>query len=261
MAYVNPLLGRWRSGGTVLATWLTVPDPLAAELLASCGWDAVIVDQQHGAAGPRELATLFMAIGAGGAWPLTRVPPGDTAAIGRSLDAGALGIVVPMVDTADEARAAIADCRYGTRGHRSYGPIRAGLVAGSADPEDLERVALIPQIETVSGLEHVDEIATVPGVDALLVGPADLALALEVPLDVGRRTAEQMERHGSAVARVREACGRAAVVPGIHCLEGESARRHLADGFRFVSVSTDASFLRTASTHALEVARGRRGRV
>ncbi|MGC8634899.1 MAG: HpcH/HpaI aldolase family protein [Candidatus Limnocylindrales bacterium] len=261
MAYINSLRERWGSGGAVLATWLTVPDPLVAELLAACGWDAVIVDQQHGAAGPRELATLFMAIQAGGAWPLTRVPPGDPAAIGRSLDAGALGVVVPMMDTADQATDAAAAFRYGTRGRRSYGPIRADLVAGSADPADLERAALIPQIETVSGLAHVDEIARVPGVDALLVGPADLALALDVPLDAARRTGEQVARHASAVARVRETCEAAAIAPGIHCLEGETARRYLADGFRLVSVATDASLLRSASTHALEVARGRHGRV
>jgi 4-hydroxy-2-oxoheptanedioate aldolase len=260
VAYVNALVERWRSGGAVLATWLTIPDPLVAELLAACGWDAVIVDQQHGAAGPRELTTLFMAIRSGGAWPLTRIPPADPAAIGRSLDAGALGVVVPMVDTADQAGAAAAAFRYGSRGRRSYGPIRADLVAGSTDPADLERAALIPQIETVSGLANVGEIARVPGVDALLVGPADLALALDVPLDAGRRTDEQAARHASAVTHVRETCDAAAVVPGIHCLEGETARHYLAEGFRFLSVATDVSFLRSASTHALEVARGRHGR-
>jgi 4-hydroxy-2-oxoheptanedioate aldolase len=257
MPYVNPLLERWRSGRPVLATWLSFPDPLVAELLASSGWDAVIVDQQHGAAGPRELASLFMAIEAGGSWPLTRVPPGDAAAIGRSLDVGALGIVVPMVNAADEARAAAAAFRYGTRGRRSYGPIRADLVVRSTDPEDLERAALIPQIETAAGLADVDAIVAVSGVNALLVGPADLALALDVPLDASRRTPGQARLHATAVARVREACGRAGVVPGIHALDGDAAAVRLGEGFRFVSISTDATFMRTASIRTLAAARGR----
>ncbi len=260
MAYVNPLRERWRAGEPVLATWLSLADPLMAELLASCGWDAVIVDQQHGAAGARELASLFMAIQAGGSWPLTRVPPADLAAIGRSLDMGALGIVVPMVNAADDARAAAAAFRYGTGGRRSYGPIRANLVVRSTDPVDLESPALIPQIETAAGLAEVDAIAGVPGVDALLVGPADLALALDVPLDASRRTPEQAGRHATAVAQVLEACGRAGVVPGIHVLDGDAAATRLGEGFRFVSVSTDAAFVRSASIHTLEAARGRRGR-
>ena len=258
MTYVNPVLDRWRSGGTVLATWLTVPDPLVAELLASIGWDAVILDQQHGAIGPGELATLAMAVQAGGAWPLTRVPPRDPAAIGRSLDAGVLGIVVPMIDVPDEARAAAAACRYGTRGRRSYGPIRADLVTGSGDPRDLESVALIPQIETAEGLSRVDEIAAVPGVDGLLVGPADLALALDVPLEVPARTPEQAARHAQAVERVRDSCRRAGVVPGIHTLDGTAARSRLDQGFRFVSVATDAAFLRATAARTLAEARGDR---
>ncbi len=116
MPYVNPLLERWRTGRPVLATWLSFPDPLVAELLASSGWDAVIVDQQHGAAGPRELASLFMAIQAGGSWPLTRVPPGDLsgdrplARRGRARHRRADG------EHCRRGTSAAAAFRYGTRG-------------------------------------------------------------------------------------------------------------------------------------------------
>ncbi|MDA8203137.1 MAG: aldolase/citrate lyase family protein [Chloroflexi bacterium] len=256
VTYVNPLLERWSSGGAVLATWLTVPDALVAELLASCGWDAIIIDQQHGTVGPSEVATLAMGIQAGGAWPLTRVPPRDPAAIGRSLDAGVLGIVVPMIDTPDDAADAAAAYRYGTRGRRSYGPIRGAIQAHSTDPLDLESAALIPQIETAAGLAVVGEIASVPGVDALLVGPADLALALDVPVTAALRTPEQAERHALAVTRVRAACERAGIVAGIHTLGGDAAHARLAEGFRFVSVATDAAFLRVEATRALRLARG-----
>ncbi len=251
----NPLVERWRSGGSVVATWLTVPDVVVAEILAASGADAVVVDQQHGRATSGELIALFLAIEGRGASAITRVPENAVAAIGRSLDAGSLGIVVPMVNTADEARAAVAACRHGAAGSRSYGPMRAHGLPGPSDPADLVRPALILQIETTTGLGNVEAIASVPGVDALLVGPNDLALSLGMPVVAAERTADEARRHAEAVERVRLACDVHGIAAGMYCTDGTSARSFLDRGFRFVSAATDSGILEAGVLREIERAR------
>jgi 4-hydroxy-2-oxoheptanedioate aldolase len=248
----NPLLERWRSGGSVVATWLTLPDVLVAEILGASGADAVVVDQQHGGASVGDLVALFLAIEAGGAAPISRVPENTVAAIGRTLDSGALGVIVPMVNTPDEARAAVAACRHGATGRRSHGPLRARALPGPSDPADLVRPALIMQIETATGLAGVDAIAAVPGVDALLVGPNDLALSLGMPLDAAARSADEAARHAAACDRVRDACAGRGLAAGMYCTDGASARAFLDAGFRFVSAATDASLIRTGVQREME---------
>jgi 4-hydroxy-2-oxoheptanedioate aldolase len=241
----NPLLEAWRSGGSIVATWLTIPHVVVAEILAASGADAVVVDQQHGGATTADLIGLFLAIEGRGASTITRVPENTVAAIGRSLDAGAFGIIVPMVNTPDEARTAVAACRHGAAGSRSHGPMRAHGLPGPSDPGDLVRPALILQIETMAGLANVGTIASVPGVDALLVGPNDLALSLGMPVAAADRSADEERVHAEAVERVRLACAAHGVVAGMYCTDGESARAFLDRGFRFVSAATDSGVLET----------------
>ena len=248
----NPLLERWHSGGTVLATWLQVPDPVVAELMAGPGVDAVVVDQQHGGATTRDLVGLFMAIEGRGSAPITRVPQNDGAAIGRSLDAGALGIIVPMVDTPEEAAAAVSWCRYGPGGRRSYGPRRRAALPGPSDPADVVRPALILQIETTTALRNADAIAATPGVDALLVGPTDLALSLGMTADPSARSDEDRRRHDQALEHVRTVCVAHGIAAGMYCTEGAVARGYVERGFRFVSVATDAALLAAGLHHELQ---------
>ena len=253
----NPLLERWRAGGSVVATWLAIPDVVVAEVLASSGADAVVVDRQHGGATDADLVALFMAIEGRGAAPITRVPENTVAAIGRSLDAGALGIIVPMVDAAEEAAAAVAACRHGATGRRSYGPLRAHAMPGPADPADPVRAALILQIETAAGLANVETIASTPGVDALLVGPTDLALSLGMPVDPSARSADDARRHAEALDRVRDVCAAHGIAAGMYCTDGTAARSYLASGFRFVSAATDSTLVRAGVTREIDKARAR----
>ncbi len=252
----NPLLERWRGGGSVLAAWLTVPDVVVAEMLAGSGADAVVVDQQHGGATARDLAALFMAIEGGGAVAITRVPENSVAAIGRSLDAGALAIIVPMVNTAEEAAAAVAACRHGAAGTRSHGPLRPRAMPGPADPADPVRAAVIPQIETTTGLANVVAIASTPGVDALLVGPNDLALSLGMPVDPSARSAGDRRRHAEALDLVRDACVSRGIAAGMYCTDGAAARACLESGFSFVSAATDAVILAQGVRREIERTRG-----
>ena len=259
MSETNPLLSRWAAGQATLSGWLFSPDLLIAEVMASCGFDEVVVDQQHGAIGPGDLVGIFAALAGRGATVVTRVPANDPASIGRSLDMGAQGIMVPMINTPGEAARAVAACRYAPRGVRSFGPIRARMTVGSSDPTELERTALILQVETAAGLEHVDEIVAIPGVDAIYVGPFDLGLSLGLTPNVERRPAAESQRLAGAIDAIREACARAGKVAGIFCSDGASAKRYLDQGFRMVTVATDLDLIALHGKRELAAARGLQG--
>jgi 4-hydroxy-2-oxoheptanedioate aldolase len=163
----------------------------------------VCVDQQHGVVDYASMVPMLQAIGAAGAAPITRVLSNDPYRIMKALDAGALGVIVPLVNDAGEAANAVAACRYPPHGIRSYGPIRASSVIGSRDPEDLAgEVLCIVMVETREGLENVEEIAATPGIDGIYIGPADLALSLGLPPS----TSVTQDAHIEAVRRIREAC-------------------------------------------------------
>jgi 4-hydroxy-2-oxoheptanedioate aldolase len=253
MANLNPLKAAWAEGRTAFGLWLAIPSSFSAELAAGAGFDYVCVDQQHGVIGYDAMVPMLQAIRAEGTAPITRVLSSDPFLIMKALDAGALGVIVPLVNSAEDAARAVAACRYPPRGMRSYGPVRAAGVIGSRDPEDLGgEVLCIIMVETREGLERVDEIAATPGLDGIYIGPSDLALSLGLPptLDVTEDT------HIQAVRRIREACQRSGIAAGIHCASGEWARKHAGAGFNMVTVASDAALLRRAALRELTTARG-----
>ncbi len=230
-----------------------MPGSFGAELVAGAGVDYVCVDQQHGVIDYDSMVPMFQAIRAGGAVPITRVLSNDPFAIMKALDAGAWGVIVPLVNSAEDAARAVSACRYPPRGMRSYGPVRAAGVIGSRDPEDLAgEVLCFVMVETREALERVDEIAATPGLDGIYIGPSDLALSLGLPPSLEIKEGE----HAEAVRRIREACHEHGIAAGIHCPSGEWASRHAEAGFDMVTVATDAPLLRAALLGALVVARG-----
>jgi 4-hydroxy-2-oxoheptanedioate aldolase len=218
--------------------------------VAAAGFDYVCVDMQHGAIGYSDAVHMLQAIGGQGVMPIVRVPANDPAVIGKVLDAGALGVVVPLVGSSAEAARAVAACRYPPRGGRSYGPVRAATVMGSRAIEDLERVFCAVMVETEDGLERVDEIAGTDGVSAVYVGPADLSLALGLP------PAYEHEDpvHRTAIDRIRAACERHGIIAGIHCDGGAMASRRLQQGFRMVTVANDLATVRSGMAAELAAA-------
>ena len=255
MASPNPLKAAWAEGRTAFGLWTTVPGSIGAEILAGTGVDYVCVDQQHGVIGYDAMVPMFQAIRAEGPAPITRVLSNDPFLIMKALDAGAWGVIVPLVNNAEEAARAVAACRYPPRGMRSYGPVRAAGVIGSRDPEELGgEVLCLVMVETRGALERVEEITGTPGVDGAYIGPSDLALSLGLPptLDI------QEGEHAAAIERIKEACHRNGIAAGIHAPSGEWARRHAEAGFDFVTVATDAALLRASASRELAVARGGR---
>lgn len=251
----NPLREIWAEGRTAFGVWAMTPDAFVAELVARTGYDYLCVDGQHGLADFAAMLSIFQATDATGAAPLTRVLANDSGAIGRALDAGARGVIVPLVNDAEEAARAVAACRYPPEGIRSYGPVRATEITGSKSTEDLAgEVLCFVMVETREGLEKVEEIAATPGLDGIYVGPADLALSLGLA-----PTLEITENaHVEAVDRIRDACRRNGIVAGIHCGSGEWARKHAEAGFQVVTVTMDTKLLTEAARRELDVARGGR---
>lgn len=249
MTFTNPLRAKWDRGEITLGAWCSSPSSVVAEALAATGYDYVCADMQHGVVGYSDAVHMFQAISGQGAMPIARVPSNDAAMIGRVLDAGALGVVVPLVSTPEDAARAVAACRYPPLGGRSFGPVRASTVTGSRDPEDLNQVICAVMVETREGLERVDEIAATPGLDAIYVGPADLSLALDLPPAYEQDVPEHIE----AVASIQRACERHGIIPGVHCVGGEMAERRRAQGFRMMTLVNDLMLVRSGGAAELSL--------
>lgn len=254
MSTAAVLREKWAKDETVFGVWAALPCAFSAELVCVPGVDYVCIDQQHGLVDYPQMLAMLRAIEGRGTVPLTRVPAGEAWLIGKALDAGVQGVVVPMVSNRAEAAAAVAACRYFPEGRRSYGPVRATMVMESRDLAVLGRQVLcFVMVETREGVERVDEIASTPGLDGIYIGPADLALGLGLPPDLDKEEPE----HVAAVERILAACRRHGIVPGIQCGSGKSAQRFAERGFRFVTFTKNSSLLPQAV--AMEIAAARPG--
>ncbi|HWA60289.1 MAG TPA: aldolase/citrate lyase family protein [Caulobacteraceae bacterium] len=237
------LKARVAAGETALGAWCMIPGALTAEALGRAGFDWVLVDMQHGCMAYETALDMIRAIDLTGAAPIVRVPWNDPGIIGRVLDAGALGVVIPMIQTAADARAAVDACLYPPAGRRSFGPVRVGLRDGPgyfATAND--RVLVIPMIETAEALGEVEAIAATPGVDALFVGPFDLSIALGLPPGDN----DGQPAFDAAIARVSSAARAAGVATAV-LSNAKVAPLRIAQGFRLVSVVTDLNTLAAAS--------------
>lgn len=242
----NTVLEAWReSGDEALGLWLSLPDPVAAEALGGLDYDYITIDMQHGVVDYPVTVAMLAAMQRSNAVPFVRVPWNEPGIIGKVLDAGAMGVIVPMVNTVDQAEQAVASCRYAPHGTRSYGPVRAARALGAGYPTSANDViACIPMIETVQAIENLDAILAVPGIDAVYVGPADLSLTLGLaPLGD-----HDDASFNDALAAIVAGCERAGVIPGIHANPAIVAKRR-TQGFRMITVTSDLlSVLDSAST-------------
>jgi 4-hydroxy-2-oxoheptanedioate aldolase len=212
-------------------------DSLSAELMGGAGFDWVIVDTQHGSVTNADLVRVIQALAIGGTAAVVRVPWTDAATIMRVLDVGAKGVIVPMVNTPEEAALAAAALHYPPEGIRSMGPTRGAFASTAAANED---VVLLVMIETAEALERVDEIAAVPGVDGIFVGPVDLGLSLGLPLDWTGTQPEVLE----AMDKIVAAAERAGVFVGTVSSSAAHAKDLLARGVKFVSLGADVGYIR-----------------
>lgn len=242
---------RLRAGETLLGAWCMVPSTLTAESLGRAGFDWVLIDLQHGCMGYETAVEMIRAVDLGGATPIVRAPWNEPGLIGRLLDAGALGVVVPMIETADDAHRAVQAALYPPVGRRSFGPIRVGMRDGPGYFRDAnDRILVIPMIETASALAQVEAIAQTPGVDALFVGPFDLSISLG--LAPGDNDGEPL--FDSAIEAVAAAARRAGISTAVMS-NATVAPRRFKQGFQLVSVATDISVLGAGARADLQASR------
>jgi 2-keto-3-deoxy-L-rhamnonate aldolase RhmA len=236
-----------------LGGWLQIAHPTPAEIHARLGFDWVCVDLEHGAIGIESTAAIFRAISGSDCVPVARVPANDPVWIHRSLDAGAQGIIVPMIDTAEEAERAVREARFPPRGVRGFGFSRAnahGIDFAEYAREADEGIAVVLQIEHARAVENLEEIAAVDGADALLIGPYDLSGSLGV---VGQlehaRVLECLDRFTSV-------CRSRGLAAGTHLVRPteQGIRAAVAEGYTLLALGLDTVFLETAARSALKSA-------
>jgi len=225
--------------------------PVAAEFLGHSGVDFVMLDGQHGSWGQDSLIQGATAVCASPAMPFARVAYNFFPLIGQLLDAGILGIIVPMVNTVEEARAVARACRYPPVGERSYGWGRA-LTYGDDYAEWInDQLFVAVQIESVKAVENAEAIMAVPGIDGCMIGPADLALSL----GFSPKEAPKREEHARALEHVIQACRNTGKIPGIDTGASESVVKRIEQGFIFIPMGSDVKFLTSGAAAGLQVAK------
>lgn len=234
-----------RAGETVFSGWCSLPYPIVSEMLAREGFAAVVLEAQHGLWDVGALLTGIAAVRQGGGAPIVRVPVGDFALASRALDFGAEGIIAPMINTADDARAFAASTKYPPVGERSWGPHRVTALAGLRDQsvylrEANDHVITLAMIETRVALDNLEPIVATPGIDGLFLGPSDLSIALSDGKSLDPQSKE-VDREIDRMVAVTQKVGK---IPGVFCHSADRAVTLAKRGVRFLAVMSDIAMLR-----------------
>jgi 4-hydroxy-2-oxoheptanedioate aldolase len=244
------LTARWQAGEPAFGGWVTGDSESTVAMFGRLGYDYVGIDTQHSPLSEAQAAVLVRRLVNAPYAAIVRVSKNDHAFIGRLLDAGADGIIVPMVSTAADAAAAVSACRYPPEGLRSFGPYRSDL--GYDLPALQERVSCFVMIETSEGLANVRDICAVPGLAGVYIGPGDLSIGLGLDAMLAFSTDQLQE----PVRAIKAACAEFGLIMGSHSLNATDARRWVGRGAQLVSLGADSVMLSTIATQELETARG-----
>lgn len=248
----NRLRTLWKSGGAAVNGWLAIPNGFSAETMAHQGWDSLTIDLQHGVVDYQAMVSMLQAISTTDTVPVVRVPWLEPGALMKALDAGAYGVICPMVNTREEAQRLVAYTHYAPRGTRSFGPTRALLYGGPDYASQAnDTIVTFAMIETAQALDNLDQILSTEGLDAIYIGPSDLSIALgckPVFDDLDPKAAEAVD-HILARAKAH------GLVAGIHNGTPEGALARIAKGFQFVTVSSDARLIAAGAQQVLATMR------
>ena len=249
----NSVKRQLRAGEPSIGTFMALGSPLGAEQLAHAGFDWLLIDQEHGAIDAPLMQSLLQAISTTETVPLVRVPSVHGDWIGRALDAGAYGVIVPMVQDRADAEAAVAAVRYPPLGTRGIGGTRTRLYGG---PDYVQRandeILLVVEIESARGVENAREILGVKGVDAYFIGSGDLCASLGLP----HTWEPDFPEYWAAIDAVRRVADELGIPNGIHSSQARAAAM-IERGYRFVAVGFDVSFMASAASAALQAARAK----
>jgi 4-hydroxy-2-oxoheptanedioate aldolase len=251
----NGIRTAWGEGRAVVNGWLSIASPFAAEVMAAQGYDSLTVDLQHGVVDYADAVTMLQAMRASGVVPMARVPWLDPGIVMKLLDAGAYGIVCPMINSRAEAETLVAAMRYPPRGTRSFGPTRAVFAAGADYAREADdQVLAFAMIETAEGVANLGEIVATPGLDGVYIGPADLTLGVakgRLAPGFDRQEPEMIE----LIQRILAEAHGAGLKAALHCGSPEYAAKAVGWGFDLVTLLNDVRLL--AGAAAAQVARTR----
>lgn len=240
--FTNKLKRMWAEGRPALNGWLSIGNAFTAEIMAAQGYDSVVIDAQHGALDYAALLPMLQAVRASGVTPMVRVPWREPGIIMKALDAGAQGIICPMINSAAEAAEFVSYLRYPPLGQRSYGPTRASIAYGGYGTAANDEVLAIAMIETQDGVDNLDAIAATPGVDGIYIGPADLTLGTQkgaLPPGFDRREEVMV----ALIKRILAACKANGIHACLHCGSPDYAAEAIGWGFSLTTVGGDSRFL------------------
>ena len=245
----NKIKQMWKAGQCVTLGWLSVSHGFSAEVMARQGFDALCVDLQHGTAEMKDVAPMLQAISQTDSVPVVRVAWNEPAAIMKALDLGAYGIIVPLVNTPEEAKMAVDACRYPPVGMRSSGPVRA-VHYGGADyvAHANDEIVVMAMIETKEGLANLDAICATPGLDAVYIGPADLSFALGLP----PRGDNPDPLHLATCDKILAAAHKAGIKCVMHCAGAAFAAGAVKRGFDMVMLTSDLSCMIAGARQQLD---------
>ena len=244
----NRLRTLWQADRAAINGWLAIPNSFSAEVMAHQGWDTLTIDLQHGVIDYAQMVTMLQAISTTACVPIVRVPWLEPGIIMKTLDAGAYGVICPMVNSRDEAARFVSYTRYAPRGVRSFGPVRAMYYSGADYPEHAnDTVVAFAMIETKQALDRLDDILSVEGLDAVYIGPSDLSLSMGC-----RPVFDEVDAPvAQAIAHIAERAKVHGVQCGIHNGLTSVALARRALGYRFLTVSSDARLIAAGAQQVL----------
>ena len=249
----NRLRTLWKEDKAVVNGWLAIPSSFSAETMAHQGWDSLTIDLQHGVVDYADMLRMLQAISTTATVPIVRVPWLEPGILMKALDAGAYGVICPMVNTREDAQKLVAYTHYAPRGTRSFGPVRATLYGGADYPTHAnDTIVSFAMIETRQALDNLDSILSVEGLDAIYIGPSDLSLSLGC-----RPVFDDVDPLvDQAITHIVERATAHGVKAGVHNGRPDVAKARIAKGFRFVTVSSDARMIAAGSQALLTEMRG-----
>lgn len=250
----NALKEKWESGLPTINGWCSIGNSFTAEIMAAQDYDSITIDVQHGALDYGDALPMFQAMRGSGPTLLARVSWREPGIIMKMLDAGAMGIICPMINTAEQAAEFVGYMRYPPLGQRSFGPTRVGFAMPGYGIQVNDAILAFAMIETAEGLENVDEIAATPGIDGLYIGPADLTLGVaqgRLKPAMDREEPEMIE----AIQKILSACKKNNIRAALHCGTSEYAARGIDWGFDMVTVAGDAKLLAAAAAQSIKTFR------
>lgn len=239
-------------GKVAWGSFLNIPSIASAEIMANVGYDWLVVDTEHGAMDVTTMHNMFVAISTTDTVPMCRVRDNDPAIIKQALDAGAYGVVIPMVNSPEEAERAVKSCKYAPEGIRSAGPGRWRYYGGADYQKHAnDEIIVAIQIEHIDAVNRVDEILSVPGIDLVHMGPGDLAWSM----GLGKGLGEKDPAHAEAVEKTVQAAKRHGLPIGTAARSIQDVPRLLEQGFTFMMLQNDVNYLFNGATEALKVAK------